>query len=137
MYEYRIIGTPKVIDGDTLSVMFDIGFNIQTFERCRLKGVDAPESRTTDLKEKKYGLESKEFVENWLKSNTDLWGRTTKDDKYGRMLVEIFNNSSECLNQSMIDRGYAWEYDGGNKSKDFDLLEQKRKQFSEANQPTL
>ena len=72
MYEYKIIGTPKVIDGDTLSVMFDIGFNIQTFERCRLKGVDAPESRTTDLKEKKYGLESKEFVENWLKSNSGI-----------------------------------------------------------------
>ena len=124
MYEYRIIGIPKVIDGDTLDVMFDIGFNVQTLQRCRLKGIDAPESRTTDLNEKAYGIRAKQFVEDWLKRQSKLWGRTTKDDKYGRMLVEIFADSSgTSLNTLMITEGYAWSYLGETKVKDFAALD--------------
>lgn len=124
MYEYKIVGIPKVIDGDTLDVVFDIGFKIHTWERCRLLGVDAPESRTTDLKEKQYGIASKQFVEDWLKRQPKLWGRTTKDDKYGRMLVEIYSDtSSVSLNQLMLVEGYAWKYMGEQKTKDFALLD--------------
>jgi len=127
MYEYRIIGIPKVIDGDTLDVMFDIGFKIQTWERCRLAGIDTPESRTTDLKEKQYGIDAKKFVEDWLKRHPNLWGRTTKDDKYGRMLVEIYaDSSSVSLNTLMLTDGYAWGYTGATKVKDFALLDRLR-----------
>ena len=127
MYEYRIIGLPKVIDGDTLDVMFDIGFNVQTLQRCRLRGIDAPESRTTDLKEKQYGIAAKQFLEDWLKRQPKLWGRTTKDDKYGRMLVEVFaDSSSTSLNTLMITEGYAWSYLGENKVKDFAALDAAR-----------
>jgi len=127
MYEYRIIGIPKVIDGDTLDVMFDLGFKIQTWERCRLAGIDAPESRTTDLKEKQYGIAAKQFVEDWLKCQPKLWARTTKDDKYGRMLVEIYSDSSiVSLNSLMINEGYAWGYMGETKAKDFTLLDRVR-----------
>ncbi len=127
MYEYRIVGIPKVIDGDTLDVVFDIGFKIHTWERCRLLGVDAPESRTTDLKEKQYGIAAKQFVEDWLKCQPKLWARTTKDDKYGRMLVEIYSDtSSVSLNNLMLIEGYAWGYMGETKTKDFVLLDNKR-----------
>lgn len=127
MYEYRIIGIPKVIDGDTLDVMFDLGFKIQTWERCRLAGIDAPESRTTDLKEKQYGIAAKQFVEDWLKCQPKLWARTTKDDKFGRMLVEIYSDSSSVsLNTLMINEGYAWGYTGETKAKDFTLLDRVR-----------
>lgn len=127
MYEYRIIGIPKVIDGDTLDVMFDIGFNVQTLQRCRLKGIDAPESRTTDLNEKAYGIRAKQFVEDWLKRQPKLWGRTTKDDKYGRMLVEIYSDlSTSSVNGLMLTEGYAWPYLGETKSKDFAALDSLR-----------
>ena len=131
MYEYRIVGTPKVIDGDTLDVVFDLGFRIQTWERCRLQGIDAPESRTSDLREKRYGMLAKQFVEDWLKSQTKLWGRTTKDDKYGRMLVEVYaDNSPISLNETLISNGYAWVYNGEDKTKNFDLLDSIRSKFS-------
>ena len=127
MYEYRIVGTPKVIDGDTLDVVLDLGFKIQTWERCRLAGIDAPESRTTNLKEKQYGIAAKQFVEDWLKCQPKLWARTTKDDKYGRMLVEIYSDSSiVSLNSLMINEGYAWGYAGETKVKDFTLLDRVR-----------
>jgi len=129
MYEYKIVGIPKVIDGDTLDVMFDIGFNIQTWTRCRLSGIDAPESRTTNLKEKQYGIAAKQFLEDWLKRQPKLWGRTTKDDKYGRMLVEIYSDSSaSSVNGLMLTEGYAWPYAGGAKakSKDFAALDTTR-----------
>jgi micrococcal nuclease len=127
MYEYRIIGIPKVIDGDTLDVVFDVGFKIHTWERCRLLGIDAPESRTTDLKEKQYGIAAKQFVEDWLKRHPNLWGRTTKDDKYGRMLVEVFADGlSTPLNTLMITEGYAWAYMGETKVKDFKQLDERR-----------
>jgi micrococcal nuclease len=127
MYEYRIIGIPKVIDGDTLDVMFDIGFNVQTWQRCRLRGIDAPESRTTDMKEKQYGIAAKQFLEDWLKRQPKLWGRTTKDDKYGRMLVEIYSDlSTSSVNGLMLTEGYAWPYSGETKSKDFAALDSLR-----------
>jgi micrococcal nuclease len=127
MYEYKIIGIPKVIDGDTLDIMFDIGFHVQISQRCRLMGIDAPESRTTDAKEKKYGLDAKQFVETWLKRQPKLWGRTIKDDKYGRMLVEIYADSStNSLNTLMITEGYAWSYLGETKVKDFAALDARR-----------
>lgn len=76
------------------------------------------------MKEKQYGIAAKQFVEDWLKRHPKLWGRTTKDDKYGRMLVEVFaDSSSTSLNTLMITEGYAWSYLGETKVKDFDALD--------------
>ena len=62
MYEYAIKEIVKVVDGDTIDIVIDLGFNLSKKERVRLAGIDSPESRTKDLEEKELGLESKEFL---------------------------------------------------------------------------
>lgn len=127
MYEYRVIEKPRVVDGDTLDVVFDLGFSVHTKQRVRLDGVDTPETRTTNLNEKRYGTEAKVFLEEWIKTNTGLWARTSKDDKYGRMLVVLFSDaSSVSVNDQMVFGGYAWRYSGNAKSKDFAALDRAR-----------
>ena len=128
MYEYTITQIIKVVDGDTIDVMFDVGCSIFRKERVRLLGIDSPETRTTNEIEKKLGIESKEFVEKWLNSQNKLVAITTKDDKYGRILAKIYGTNKICLNEDMVSKGFAWYYDGGTKRKDFDsLLEQRKK----------
>ena len=60
MYEYKVKEVVKVVDGDTIDVVIDLGFDLSKKERVRLAGIDTPESRTRDLDEKKLGLEAKE-----------------------------------------------------------------------------
>ena len=134
MYEYRVKQVLKVVDGDTIDVDIDLGFNISYTQRVRLAGIDTPESRTKDLAEKKLGLESKKYLADLLKSATQIVIRTEKPDsteKYGRILGWLFiNNSSESVNASLIAGGYAWEYMGETKVKDFEILKQKREKGS-------
>ena len=127
MYEYAIKEVVKVVDGDTIDIVIDLGFNLSKKERVRLAGIDSPESRTKDLEEKKFGLESKEFLERRLKTgiSSGLKVKTEKDGKYGRMLGWIFVGKTNT-NKEMIYRGYAWEYEGGSKEKDFNILKSKR-----------
>jgi len=127
-YIYRVKQVLKVVDGDTIDADIDLGFNISLTKRVRLSGVDTPESRTTDLKEKALGLEVKE----WLKKNIDgkknILIKTELPDsteKYGRILGRLYVDDV-CLNDRMISEGYAWEYAGGTKKKDFDELLTKR-----------
>jgi micrococcal nuclease len=130
MYEYRVKQVLKVVDGDTLDVDIDLGFNVSYTQRVRLAGIDTPESRTTDLKEKALGLEVKEYLKHNLEGAEDIIIQTEKPDsseKYGRILGWLFINDDEIsLNEKMINEGYAWEYDGGTKKKDFDSLLAKR-----------
>jgi len=128
MYSYAVKNIAKVVDGDTVDVEIDLGFSLTKKERVRLAGIDTPESRTRNLIEKKYGLEAKAYLEDLLENSQDLIVKTEKDGKYGRMLGWFFENqfSIYSINQKMIDEGYAWEYDGGSKKKDFDLLKKKR-----------
>jgi micrococcal nuclease len=130
MYEYRVKKVLKVVDGDTIDVDIDLGFNVSYTQRVRLAGIDTPESRTTDLKEKALGLEVKEYLKNLLDGAEDIVIQTEKPDsseKYGRILGWLFINDDEVsLNEKMINDGYAWEYDGGTKKKDFDSLLAKR-----------
>jgi micrococcal nuclease len=128
MYEYNILEVVKVVDGDTLDVMIDVGFDIIRKERVRIRRVDTPESITKDVLEKKLGMEAKEFVGKWIKAQKNLKIKTFKDDKYGRILGEIYGDENACLNDILINEGYAWEYDGTTKVKNFDLLLEKRKQ---------
>jgi micrococcal nuclease len=129
MYEYSISEVIKVVDGDTLEVVFDVGFSMFCKQRVRLDGIDTPESFTSDANEKKFGLEAKEFLKEWVSKQKKLRAKTTKDDKYGRILARIYgDNPDVCINDEMINKGYAWVYDGGTKQKDFNhLLEQRKK----------
>jgi len=127
MYEYKVKEVVKVVDGDTIDVIIDLGFDLSKKERVRLAGIDTPESRTRDLEEKKLGLEAKEYLATNLKEAKEIIIQTEKDGKYGRMLGWItLNDDITPFNQFMIDRGYAWKYDGGTKEKDLNDLRFKR-----------
>jgi micrococcal nuclease len=126
MYEYYVRKVENVVDGDTIDVLIDLGFDILFQSRVRLAGIDTPESRTKDLKEKALGLESKEYLKKHLKDAKSVVIKTEKMDsseKYGRILGWVYiNGDTESLNDKMINDGYAWGYMGDTKVKDFDLL---------------
>lgn len=130
-YIYRIREIHKVVDGDTIDADIDLGFSISLEKRIRLAGVDTPESRTTDLKEKAMGLESKEWLKKKLEGAKDIIIKTELPDsteKYGRIIGHLFiNGEATSLNEQMITEGYALAYDGGTKNKNFDVLKQIRK----------
>jgi micrococcal nuclease len=126
MYEYEI-KVQKVIDGDTIDVLFDVGFNMFREERIRLAGIDTPETASKDKREKSMGNEAKIFAAEWLRGKKTLSANTTKDDKYGRILAKIYDEEGKCLNEEMVAKGYAWKYDGGTKIKDLDALLEQRK----------
>jgi len=130
-YVYRIRSIAKVVDGDTIDADIDLGFDISLTKRIRLAGIDTPESRTTDAREKNLGLESKEWLKKRLEFAKNIIIRTEKPDsteKYGRIIGHLFINDEETsLNNQMITEGYAWTYDGGTKKKDFDELLSRRK----------
>jgi len=129
-YVYRIRSVHKVVDGDTIDADIDLGFDISLTKRIRLAGVDTPESRTTDAKEKALGLEVKEWLKHRLEGAKDILIKTELPDsteKYGRIIGHLYINGEELsINNQMIAEGYAWEYDGGTKKKDFALLMEKR-----------
>ena len=130
-YIYRIRSVHKVVDGDTIDADIDLGFDISLTKRIRLAGVDTPESRTIDAKEKALGLEVKEWLKHRLEGAKDILIKTELPDsteKYGRIIGHLFiNGETTSINNQMVAEGYAWEYDGGTKKKDFDALAAKRK----------
>jgi micrococcal nuclease len=131
MYEYYVRKVENVVDGDTIDVLIDLGFDILFQSRVRLAGIDTPESRTKDLKEKSLGLESKEYLKKALKDAKSVVIKTEKMDsseKYGRILGWVYiNGDTVSLNDMMINDGYAWGYLGDTKVKDFDALAKARK----------
>jgi micrococcal nuclease len=131
MYEYYVRKVENVVDGDTIDVLIDLGFDILFQSRVRLAGIDTPESRTKDLKEKALGLESKEYLKKALKDAKSVIIKTEKMDsseKYGRILGWVYiNGDTVSLNDMMINDGYAWGYLGDTKVKDFDALAKARK----------
>jgi micrococcal nuclease len=132
MYEYRVKQVLRVVDGDTIDVDIDLGFDISFTSRVRLAGIDTPESRTTDKKEKVLGLEVKQRLKDLLSKSSKIVIRTEKPDsteKYGRILGWLYIDGAEkSINEGLIADGYAWGYMGDTKIKDFALLESKRKQ---------
>ena len=131
MYEYYVRKVENVVDGDTIDVLIDLGFDILFQSRVRLAGIDTPESRTKDIKEKALGLESKEYLKKALKDAKSVVIKTEKMDsseKYGRILGWVYiNGDTVSLNDMMINDGYAWGYLGDTKVKDFDALVKARK----------
>ena len=130
-YNFRVTSIDKVLDGDTIDVTIDLGFDLYKKERVRVAGVDTPEKRTRNLEEKELGI----HATNWLKEKLD--GAISGDDdlvirtelvggvgKYGRLLgwLYIGGDAASSLNEQMIEEGYAWAYDGGTKQKNFEEL---------------
>jgi micrococcal nuclease len=130
MYEYFVKEVTKIVDGDTIDVVIDLGFDIMFSSRVRLAGIDTPESRTTDKIEKALGLESKDYLKKHLKDAKSVVIKTEKmnsSEKYGRILGWIYvNGDTESLNDKMINDGYAWGYLGDTKVKDFEVLKKAR-----------
>jgi micrococcal nuclease len=130
MYKYFVKEVTKVVDGDTIDVIIDLGFDIMFSSRVRLAGIDTPESRTTDKAEKTLGLESKEYLKKNLKDAKPIIIKTEKmnsSEKYGRILGWLYiNGDTESINDKMINDGYAWGYLGETKIKDFEVLKKAR-----------
>jgi micrococcal nuclease len=126
MYEYHVKKVTNVVDGDTIDVEIDLGFDISFSSRVRLAGIDTPESRTTDKAEKILGLEAKEYIKSKIKDAKEVVIKTEKMDsseKYGRILGWVFLDGSKIsINEQMIADGYAWGYLGDTKVKDFEAL---------------
>ena len=134
-YNFRVTEINRVVDGDTIDVTIDLGFDLFKKERVRIAGVDTPEKRTRDLEEKALGLDATEWMkkhlEDTIAGDEELTIRTELQGgmgKYGRLLGWLYvGESNVSLNEVMIGEGYAWPYDGGTKKKDFEELRQLRR----------
>jgi micrococcal nuclease len=130
MYEYYVREVKGVVDGDTIDVLIDLGFDILFSSRVRLAGIDTPESRTKDKAEKALGLESKEYLKKRIMAAKNVVIKTEKMDsseKYGRILGWIYlDGEGNSINTEMIEKGYAWGYLGDTKVKDFNALAEQR-----------
>jgi len=136
-YNFRVVKIDKVVDGDTIDVTIDLGFDLYKKERVRIAGVDTPEKRTRDLEEKALGLDAtywmKKQLEDTIAGDEELIIRTELKGgtgKYGRLLGWLYvGDATVSLNEQMITEGYAWSYDGGTKQKDFESLREIRRSF--------
>ena len=134
-YNFRVVSVDKVLDGDTIDVTIDLGFDLYKKERVRVAGGDTPEKRTRNLEEKALGLDAtawiKDKLEGAVDGDDDLIIRTELDGgvgKYGRLLGWLYiGDATVSLNEKMIDEGYAWAYDGGKKNKNFEELKEIRR----------
>ena len=141
-YNFRVISIDKVLDGDTIDVTIDLGFDLFKKERVRIAGVDTPEKRTRNLEEKALGLDATDWLKDKLEGaisgdddlviRTELVGGT---GKYGRLLGWCYiGDSTVSLNEQMIEEGYAHAYDGGTKNMDLEKLREIRRSFGTLNE---
>jgi len=126
----------RVVDGDTIDVTIDLGFDLFKKERVRVAGVDTPEKRTRNLEEKELGIHAtnwlKKQLEDTIAGDEELIIRTELKGgvgKYGRLLGWLYiGDNNISINEQMIAEGYAWSYDGGTKQKNFEELREIRRQ---------
>ena len=134
-YNFRVVSIDKVLDGDTIDVTIDLGFDLFKKERVRIAGVDTPEKRTRNLEEKALGIDATEWLKDKLEGaingDDDLIIRTELVGgvgKYGRLLGWCYiGDATVSLNEMMIDQGYAHAYDGGTKNMDLEVLKEIRR----------
>ena len=127
----------KVLDGDTIDVTIDLGFDLYKKERVRVAGVDTPEKRTRNLEEKELGIDAtnwlKKELEDVLAGDDELIVRTELHGgvgKYGRLLGWLYvGDETVSLNEQMIEQGYAHAYDGGTKDMNLEALREIRRSF--------
>ena len=114
MYTYKIKKITKIVDGDTVDIDIDLGFQITISQRIRLKGINTPETKTLSKEEKEKGLKAKEWLKQELSKDGEWVIETTKEDKYGRMLGTLYLvGEPVTVNERMINEGLAVPYDGG------------------------
>ena len=136
-YNFRVVKINRVVDGDTIDVTIDLGFDLYKKERVRVAGVDTPEKRTRNLEEKALGIDAtvwlKSKLEESIKGDEELIIRTELKGgvgKYGRLLGWLYVGDSDIsLNEQMITEGYAHSYDGGTKNMDLEALRVIRRSF--------
>ena len=141
-YNFRVIKVDKVLDGDTIDVTIDLGFDLYKKERVRVAGVDTPEKRTRNLEEKELGIDAtnwlKKELEDVLAGDDELIVRTELHGgvgKYGRLLGWLYvGDETVSLNEQMITQGYAHAYDGGTKDMNLEALREIRRSFGTLNQ---
>ena len=141
-YNFRVTEINRVVDGDTIDVTIDLGFDLSKKERVRVAGVDTPEKRTRNLEEKALGLDAtdwiKEKLEGAIEGEDDLVIRTELVGgmgKNGRLLGWLYIGDSDVsLNEQMITEGYAHAYDGGTKNMDLEALREIRRSFGTLNE---
>ena len=115
----------RVVDGDTVDALIDVGFNIWFKKRIRFKGLDTWESRTRNLEEKALGLKAKARTKELLESVSSKSGyfrlKSYGLGKYGRVLGELFIMDKEGkqwnINKTLINEGHAYVYEGGTKKR--------------------
>ena len=141
-YNFRVTEINRVLDGDTIDVTIDLGFDLFKKERVRIAGVDTPEKRTRNLEEKALGLDATDWLKDKLEGaisgdddlviRTELVGGT---GKYGRLLGWCYiGDSTVSLNEQMIEEGYAHAYDGGTKDMNLEKLREIRRSFGTLNE---
>jgi len=134
-YNFRVVEINRVLDGDTIDVTIDLGFDLYKKERVRVAGVDTPEKRTRNLEEKELGVDAtnwlKEKLEGAIAGDDDLVIRTELVGgvgKYGRLLGWLYIGDGDLsLNEAMITEGYAHAYDGGTKDMNLEALREIRR----------
>ena len=113
IYKAKVL---RVIDGDTIDVMLDLGFNSLLKGRVRLMGIDTPESRTRDKVEKKYGLAAKQFLVDWVEKYPYILVESSKKGKFGRILGRLYDpDKTECWNDMAVEAYHAVPYHGQSK----------------------
>ena len=113
----------RVVDGDTIDALIDVGFDIWVKKRIRYQGIDAWESRTRNLEEKAKGLEAKARNKELIMEVSDKPGyfllRSHGVGKYGRVLGEIYIRDAEgneiMVNEKLVSEGHGYVYNGGKK----------------------
>ena len=106
----------RVVDGDTIDVTIDLGFHIKlTKQRCRLKGIDTPESRTRNLVEKALGKKASARLKELCAKKLKI--KSLGVGKYGRILAIPYTEDGQDICQLLISEGHAVEYEGGKKTK--------------------
>lgn len=110
LYAYNIKYVDRVVDGDTVDVTVDLGFDILHKVRVRLEGINTPEIRTKDIREKAAGIAATDFLDQLLQNATDLTITTEKTGKYGRYIGTLWDNG-HSINETMVTEGYAERYE--------------------------
>ena len=106
MYIYNIDSVLRVVDGDTIDVLIDLGFNIKTKQRVRLHGIDAPEIRTRDLIEKQQGLQAKQYLEQLFEHARTITLESHKIGKFGRVIASVYVDDV-CVCDQLVNEGHA------------------------------
>ncbi len=138
-FVYQVTSIEKIVDGDTIDVTLDLGFDVCTRQRVRLLGIDTPESRTRDLEEKKYGLLAKKKLKDWClkavasdRDDIEIQLRCPEKDsrgKFGRILAEVWVSEDgqwTNVNKWLCDNAFAVPYSAQNKKEVEDLHMQNR-----------